>query len=178
MQENSSIWHVTIYHHDRDIKHHGRDKEITIASLSIVSQDCEMCQLWAAHDLMSRSWLSLLSSWLQLIILCKMSGVLTIWCHDCEKAPWARDQSCIHQRLSLGCSRSYVMIVSMLHELVIIKCLQDFISSRGLGRSRSDVTIVSKPSQLVTFSTSISKEVWDAHDPISRSWACTLSSWA
>ena len=91
MQESSLIWHVTIHHHDRDIRHHGRDKEITIASLSIVSQDCEMCQLWAAHDLISRSWLSLLSSWLQLIILCKQSGVLTIWCHDCEQASWARD---------------------------------------------------------------------------------------
>ena len=99
----------------------------------------------------------------------KKSRALTIRCHDREQAPPARELRWSFFVNSLGCSRSHVTIVSMLLELVIIKCLQDFISSRGLGHSRSDVTIVSKPSQLVTFSTSISKEVWDAHDPMSRS---------
>ena len=59
----------------------------------------------------------------------------------------------------------------MLLKLVINKCLQDFIHSTKSGTLTILVTIVSLPSQLVTFSSFISKEVWDAHDREHTCWA-------
>ena len=77
------------------------------------------------------------------------SGVLTISRHDREHASRARDQQ----------------VSSGLH------------SFSNSGTLTIRVTIVNLPSQLVTFKSFISNEVWDAHDLMSRSWACNLSSW-
>ena len=151
-------------HHDRDLKHREPNMSKRVISgpltihVTIVSKRLQLVRsdvhslhtVWDAHDLQSRSWSSILSPW----------------------------PSCILHRFSLECSRSPVTIVSMLLELVIIKCLQDFILStksgtlmilrhdreqaipardlqlvnfqRSLGRSRSSVTIVSMYVELVT----------------------------
>ena len=103
------------------------------------------------------------------------SGPLTIRCHDREQLPPARELRCSFFVSSLGCSRSHVTIVSMLLELVIIKCLQDFISSRGLGRSRSYVTIVSKHPSLWPSACQFPKKsgtltIW-CHDREHACWA-------
>ena len=93
MQENSSFWLITTLHHDRDMKHHGRDKAITIGISSIASQKCQSCHFWAAHDPCHDREQAPPAREDKQFIHCIHSGVLTIYSHDRDPAPWARDQA-------------------------------------------------------------------------------------
>ena len=159
------------------MNHHGRDNGITIGIYSIAIQECQSCQLWAAHDPMSRSWASASSSWAQMFILCKKSGVLTISCHDREHAPRARD----HQ-VSLGLhffkkSGALTILCHDREQAIPARDFQLVNFQRSLGRSRSAVTIVSMHVELVTIIHLSQKMTLGRSRSSSRSWARHFSSW-
>ena len=155
------------------MKHHDRDKAITIRIWSIASQKCQSGSLTIHVTIVSmrlqlvrisssflmfilgcsRSTVTIVSQHLQLVTKLHSSvlksGVLTISRHDREHASQARD----HQ-VSAG--------------LRFIK---------SLGRSRSRITIVSMQSELVTISRLSQKSTLGRSRSLSRSWACQFSSW-
>ena len=126
---------------------------------------------------MSRSWASTSSSWVQMFILRNQSRVLTISRHDREHAPRARD----HQVSSgLHFFKKSGALTNLCHDheqAIPARDLQLVHYQRSLGRSQSDVTIVSMHVELVTIFCLSPKLTMGRSRSMSWSWVCHFSSW-
>ena len=189
------------YHHDRDMKHHDRDKAITIGIWSIASQKCQSGSLTIHVTIVSmrlqlvrisssfhmfilgcsRSTVTIVSQHLKLVTKLHSSslksGVLTISRHDREHASQARDHQ-VSARLHF-INKSGTLTISR-HDrepAIPARDLQLVNFQRSLGRSQSDVTIVSMHVKLVIIIRLSQKSTLGRSRSTSRSWACHFSSW-
>ena len=145
-------------HHDRDLKHREPNMSNRVISGPLTIH------------------VTIVSKRLQLV-RSDVHSLHAVWdAHDRDPASWVRDQvvffiASVWDAHDLP-SWSWAYFSSSWSTSVF---KTSFFSISGTLTIR--VTIVSLSSQLVNFKSFISNNIWAAHDLMSRSWACNLSSW-